>query len=199
MDANIFCQLFKGLVRPHLEYAQAVWSPKSKTLIKKIEEVQKRATKLIPGFYNLSYQDRLKKLKLPTLAYRRARGDMIEIYKMLAEKGGYDQTLPCLFTKSSSLHDRPSHWSHSKQVYHHGSKNNILRHSFTHRVQNIWNNLPDEVVRATSRNKDGKEEESIIAFERELDRHWADQELLYNYEAEIVKKKWSAGIKPRPL
>ena len=87
MDANIFCQLFKGLVRPHLEYAQAVWSPKSKTLIKKIEEVQKRATKLIPGFYNLFYQDRLKKLKLPTLAYRRARWDMIEIYKMLAERG----------------------------------------------------------------------------------------------------------------
>ena len=199
MDANIFCQLFKGLVRPHLEYAQAVWSPQSKTLIRKIEEVQKRATKLIPGFYNLSYQDRLRKLNLPTLAYRRARGDMIEVYKMLAEKGGYDQALPCLFTRTSSLHDRPSHWSHSKQVYHLGSKNNILLHSFTHRVQNTWNNLPEEVVKATSLDKDGKEEETIIAFERELDRHWADQDLLYNYEAKIVKKKWCDGIKPRPL
>ena len=199
MDGNMFCQLFKGLVRPHLEYAQAVWSPQSKTLIRKLEEVQKRATKLIPGFYNLAYQDRLRKLKLPTLAYRRARGDMIEVYKMLAEKGGYDQTLPCLFTRTRSLHERPSHWSHSKQIYHLGSKNNILLHSFTHRVQNTWNNLPDEVVRATSLNKDGIEEETIIAFERELDKHWADQELLYNYEAEIVKKKWRAGIKPRPL
>ena len=54
-------------------------------------------------------------------------------------------------------------------------------------------------MRATSLNKDGIEEETIIAFERELDKHWADQELLYNYEAEIVKKKWRAGIKPRPL
>ena len=69
MNAGIFCQLFKGLVRPHLEYAQAVWSPQCKTLIKKIEDVQRRATKLIPGFYNLSYPERLKKLNLPTLAY----------------------------------------------------------------------------------------------------------------------------------
>ena len=62
--------------------------PQKQDTDKKIEEVQKRATKLIPGFYNLSYQERLQRLKLPTLAYRRAHGDMIEVYKMLAENGG---------------------------------------------------------------------------------------------------------------
>ena len=189
MDGTIFCQLFKGLVRPHLEYAQAVWSPQSVTLIDKLEDVQRRATKLIPGFYNMEYSERLKKLKLPTLAYRRVRGDMIEVYKMLAKIGGYDQTLPCLFT----MNNRPSHWSHSKQVYHRGSKKNILLHSFTHRVQNTWNNLPEQVVSAT--NADGIE--TLLEFEKELDRHWEDQDLLYdNHKASIVKKKWCAGIKP---
>ena len=189
MDSSTFCQLFKGLVRPHLEYAQAVWSPQTKKLINKIEDVQRRATKLIPGFYNMEYPDRLKKLKLPTLAYRRARGDMIEVYKMLAKKGGYDQTLPCLFTRVT----RTSHWSHSKQVFHQGSNKNLLRNSFSHRVQNIWNNLPEQVVSAT--NEDGLE--TLLAFEKELDRHWIDQELLYeNHEAKIVKKKWCDGIKP---
>jgi hypothetical protein len=48
--------------------------------VDKIESVQKRATKQIPGFNNLSYHERLKKLKLPTIAYRRIRGDMIDIY-----------------------------------------------------------------------------------------------------------------------
>ena len=43
-----------------------------------LENVQRRATKKIPGFKNMSYEDRLQKLKLPTLAYRRKRGDMIE-------------------------------------------------------------------------------------------------------------------------
>ena len=117
---------------------------------------------------------------------------MIEVYKMLAKIGGYDQTLPSLFIRNN----RPSHWSHSKQIYHKGSKNNILLHSFTHRVQNIWNNLPEEVVSAT--NEDGIE--TLIAFERELDRHWSDQELLFdNYEAKIVKKKWCAGNKPHTM
>ena len=39
-----------------------------------------------PGFNNLSYPERLKKLKLPTIAYRRIRGDMIETYKIINEK-----------------------------------------------------------------------------------------------------------------
>ena len=35
-----------------------------------------------------SYSDRLKALKLPTLKYRRYRGDMIELFKII--KGIYD-------------------------------------------------------------------------------------------------------------
>ena len=53
--------------------------------IKAIESVQRRATKMIPTIKDLSYSERLKKLKLPTLAYRRARGDMIEVYKIVTD------------------------------------------------------------------------------------------------------------------
>ena len=42
-----------------------------------IENVQRRATKLIPSLKNLSYEDRLRRLKFPSLTYR-TRGDMIE-------------------------------------------------------------------------------------------------------------------------
>ena len=35
---------------------------------------------------NLTYKDRLKRLKLPTLKYRRIRGDMIEVCKILTNK-----------------------------------------------------------------------------------------------------------------
>ena len=34
---------------------------------------------MIPALRELPYKDRLKSLKLPTLAYRRLRGDMIEV------------------------------------------------------------------------------------------------------------------------
>ena len=40
-----------------------------------IEDVQRRATKLIPEIKNLNYPERLRKLKLPTLSYRRISND----------------------------------------------------------------------------------------------------------------------------
>jgi hypothetical protein len=65
----------------HLEYANSVWNPYKKKHITALENVQRRATKLIPGFKDMTYENRLRKLKLPTLAYRRKRGDMIEAFK----------------------------------------------------------------------------------------------------------------------
>ena len=47
--------------------------------IEAVERVQRRATKQLPGMKDLPYPERLYILKLPTLVYRRARGDMIEI------------------------------------------------------------------------------------------------------------------------
>ena len=51
-----------------------------------IENVQKRATKQLPGMKELPYEERFKVLNLPTLAYRRGRGDLIETYKILTDK-----------------------------------------------------------------------------------------------------------------
>jgi hypothetical protein len=81
LDEQSFKYLFQALVRPHIEYAEAVWSPFKVGDIEKIENVQRRATKQVPTLKNLEYNERLKKLKMPTLKYRRMRGDMIEVYK----------------------------------------------------------------------------------------------------------------------
>jgi len=59
--------LYKAYVRPHLEYCIQAWSPHFKKDIECLEQVQRRATKLISGFKNLSYEDRLRRLKLTTL------------------------------------------------------------------------------------------------------------------------------------
>ena len=58
------------------------------SLIEKLEKVQKLATKLVINVKKLHYEERLRRLKLPTLKYRRIRGDMIELYKIFA--GKYD-------------------------------------------------------------------------------------------------------------
>ena len=74
LDDQSFKYHFQALVRPHLEYAEAAWSPSKVGDIDVIENVQRRATKQIPSLKNLEYTDRLKKLKMPTIKYRRLRG-----------------------------------------------------------------------------------------------------------------------------
>ena len=89
LDCNLFKKLYVAFVRPHLEYGQAVWSPRLVKYTNMLEEVQVRATKLVNGLRGLEYSERLRKLDLPTLAYRRTRGDQIELFKHFH---AYDKT-----------------------------------------------------------------------------------------------------------
>ena len=82
LDKDMFRTLFTTIVRPHLEYGAPIWNPHSKRLVDLIENVQRRASKMIPGLSHLTYQQRLEALQLPTLQYRRYRGDMIEMVKL---------------------------------------------------------------------------------------------------------------------
>jgi len=61
-----------------------LWNSYRKQNIKSLEIVQMRATRLVTALRNKPYQDRLKALDLPTLKFRRLRGDMIETYKVLS-------------------------------------------------------------------------------------------------------------------
>ena len=92
INKEIFLKLYKAMIHPHLEYGQIIWSPHLIRQSKKIENVQRRATKIVPSLKDLPYDKRLKKLKLPTLKYRRIRGDLINVYKLLS----YDDHCPLL-------------------------------------------------------------------------------------------------------
>ena len=83
MDKNTFSLLYKAMVRPILEYANAVWCLYKKGDIEIIEKKLKRARKLLISLKHLSYSERLKQLQLPTLKFRRLRGDMIQVSKMV--------------------------------------------------------------------------------------------------------------------
>ena len=49
---------------------------------------------MIRGTKNLSYPERLKAVNLPTLAFRRLRGDMIQVYNSGAGKGARGGSCP---------------------------------------------------------------------------------------------------------
>ena len=72
-----------------MEYANQIWSPHHIKHIDALENVQRKATKQIPGLSHLSDPKRLELIGLPTLAYRYVIADMTEMYKILGKT--YDQ------------------------------------------------------------------------------------------------------------
>ena len=73
INQHNFVPLYKALVRGHLENAVSMWSLYKQNYKDAIENVQRRAKKQLPGMKDIPYEERLKRLKLPTLAYRRTR------------------------------------------------------------------------------------------------------------------------------
>ena len=77
LDARTVPLLYKALVRPLLEYGNAVWGPFNRADQIRIEKVRRRTTRMISALRGIPYTDRLRTLRLPSIYYRRRRGDMI--------------------------------------------------------------------------------------------------------------------------
>ncbi|XP_065650609.1 uncharacterized protein LOC136078742 [Hydra vulgaris] len=82
MESKYVHQAFTAYVWPILEYCAPVWSPILQKSIKKLESVQRRATKLVPQLRNMNYKSRLANLGLSSLAERRLKGDLIQFFKI---------------------------------------------------------------------------------------------------------------------
>ena len=67
----------------HIQSMQILCGALTKRGYWKHRKNTKRATKLVMCLKQLPYIERLKQLKMPTLKYRRLRGDMIELFKII--------------------------------------------------------------------------------------------------------------------
>ena len=153
-DKMTILSLYKSVVRPHLEYCIQAWRPYLQRDIDLMEKVQRRATKLINGMQDLTYEERLKALGLTTLECRRLRGDLIETFKILK---GYELIESTKFFKVKSDNTR----GHSLKVEKGRSRLDPRKYSFSQRVVNYWNILPQSVIDAPS----------INAFKNRVDKY----------------------------
>ena len=76
-------KLYEVLVQPILEYSNPVWGLTFILDQRRIENVQRRATWLVPCIRNSTYSERLAMLDLPSMNYRQKRGDLILMYKII--------------------------------------------------------------------------------------------------------------------
>ena len=112
LSKDVVLGLYKQLVRPHFGYAIQAWNPYLEKYKFLLEQVQRRATRLIPSLRHLPYESRLRSLGLTTLQLRRVSGDMIQVLKFLTDS---DSLGSCSYLgKVSSSRTRGHDWKLAK-------------------------------------------------------------------------------------
>ena len=147
---TIFKTIYTTFVRTHLKCAAVAWSPHLRRDITAIENVQRKATKLVKQFKNFDYSERLVKLNLASLEDRRTEGDLIQFFKCYTGTNIVNWHIaPSLKVKGRT---RRSSIQHSF-VWPLPATCQLREHFFTYRVTMPWNALPQEIVQSLSVNQ----------------------------------------------
>ena len=157
---EVMVPLFKTIVRPILEYANSAWNTGLQKHTNDIEKVQRNFTKNIYSVKHLNYEERLKKLNLPSLEFRRLRGDLIQTFKITNEF--YDKkTVTSLFELNNNRMLR----GHRLKITKKHVNKSQFKNFFTNRIVNCWNDLPSFIIEA----------DSVNSFKNKIDEHLKDK------------------------
>ena len=119
-----------------------------------IEQVQRRAIRLVLETKGLPYNNRLIELRLPTLNFRRQRTDIIQTFKMIKRIDSVKQDCRCPQCPSKLVLKKASGTTrgHSEQLQTQRATG-YRHHFFLTRVVKMWNSLSDDTVQARTVNE----------------------------------------------
>ena len=120
---------------------------------------------MIQGMDKLSYCERLRFLNLDTLYYRRRRADLIQVYRIINK-------IDCIDMCDLFEYDTGITRGNSKKLFKPRAVSSTKQHSFSHRVINDWNDLPNNVVLSDSLNN----------FKASLSVYWSNKDFRFDFK-----------------
>ncbi|BHF82122.1 hypothetical protein SprV_0802525900 [Sparganum proliferum] len=155
-DEDCFAKVFQTFVLPHLEFAIQAWRPWTAKDLGILQNVQRRATKLVSVQWSLPYKTRLANPDLFPLSYRQLRGDLIQAFRTVRNQGcrlasGY------FFELVTTTNLR----GHPLKLRVTGARLDTRKFFFTNRVVAARHALSEDVVMSGS----------VDTFKRRLDQH----------------------------
>ena len=129
-------KLYISLIRSQLVYGSQLWRPMHIKDIRKLEQMQRRATKFILGDWQNDYKSRLLKLEiLPLMMLYELNDIMFFITNMRSPSESYDILQHVAFSSSNTR-------SCSSKLIHRRPVTNFHRHFYYQRLVKLWNALP---------------------------------------------------------
>ena len=142
-DTATLLQLYRSLVRPHLDYAAPVWDPYLQRDIQLLEGVQKFACRMCSKAWKTGYEELLSTLQLSSLSNRRLFLKLCTIFRVLHGL--------CYFPQNVfSARETRSHVCRPLMLTHPFARTNSYFYSFVPHSILQWNNLPEHVISSSS-------------------------------------------------
>lgn len=135
-SAEVKRTLYLTLVRSQLIYCSQIWRPHLITDIKKLEQVQRRATKFILNDYVLSYRERLIQLEMLPLMYTLEMNDILFFVKNLKQNPHHFKILD--YVQFCDRNTRSGTFGKLKVPF---CSTNVSKHFYFNRLPTLWNSL----------------------------------------------------------